>query len=64
MTKYQVRVNVYFDDEVKANILYKYLEGLKSDYVKFTEANDEVCVSKFDLIKNEHDGEVYIPCSI
>ena len=64
MTKYQVRINVYFEDKTKADNLFKYLEGLKTDLVKFVNAADVVDVSKVDLIENEHDGEVFSPCTL
>ena len=64
MTKYEVRIDVYFSDKTKADNLYKYLEGLKSDLIKFDDAESNTQISKVDLIKNEHDGETFSPCTL
>ena len=64
MSKFQVLINVYFDDETKADNLFKYLETLKADMVKFTNAAGRVDVSNVDLIKNEHDGLEFSPCTL
>ena len=64
MSKYQVRIDVYFDEQVDADNLFKHIEGLKAKMIKFTNAGSDVVCSRVDLIENNHDGETFQPCNL